>query len=286
MSDIAWLRAVDCSLLQSNAEDVDPLGQRLLQRLLELALFQHTTKARGSDALAKALLEEISAALRADQTTIWEAQPEGKARWSYLRRGGRPDPMSRQLLAEVLDREAGMSSGPAPGQPALVAACLSFTERPNRVLLVSRPREAFTKTELGYAIAAGHYLGLALEQGRAWDEARVKEERLEALVEIGRQMSQERETIPLLEHIAAKAAQLLRCERASIFLWDKARKELVGRPALGLPNGELRLPESTGVVGRVVQTGEAQIVDNVRADPGWDGAIDKASGFETDAGLV
>jgi Nif-specific regulatory protein len=252
------------------------MGQRLIQRLLELALYKH-----GSDELAKILLEEIASALRADQATIWEALPEAKARWSHARRGGRPDRVAPALLSEVLHREAGMNSAPAVNQPASLAACLSYTDQPNRVLVVSRPRESFTPAELEYVVAAGHYLGLALERARAWDQMRDKEERLEALVEIGRQMAAERETVPLLEHIAAKAAQLLRCERASIFLWDKARKELVGRPALGLPNGELRLPESSGVVGRVVQTGEVQMVDNVRADPGWDGAIDKASGFQT-----
>jgi transcriptional regulator with GAF, ATPase, and Fis domain len=276
MSDPTWLRAAECPLLQPNAEAVDPAGQRLIQRLLELALCK-----QGSDDLAKLLLEEIASALRADQATIWEALPEAKARWSHLRRGGRPDRVPQALLGDVLNREAGMSSGPAANQPALLAACLSYTDQPNRVLVVSRPRESFTTAELEYAVAAGHYLGLALERARAWDQMRDKEERLEALLEIGRQMAGERETVPLLEHIAAKAAQLLRCERASIFLWDKARKELVGRPALGLPNGELRLPESSGVVGRVVQTGEVQMVDNVRADPGWDGAIDKASGFQT-----
>ena len=276
MSDISWLRAVDCPLLQPGADDVDPAAQRLIQRLMEIALFR-----RGSDALAKAMLEEVAAALRADQATIWEIHEDAKPRWFRLRRGTKPDAVSRTLLTEVLDREAGMVSGPTAAQPALAAACLSFTDRPNRVLLVSRPREAFTSVELEYVVAAGHYLGLALEQGRAWDELHDKQERLEALVEIGRQMAQERETIPLLEHIAAKAAQLLRCERASIFLWDKARKELVGRPALGLPNGELRLPENTGIVGRVIEQGAPQIVDNVDADAGWDAAIDKSSGFKT-----
>jgi transcriptional regulator with GAF, ATPase, and Fis domain len=270
-----WLRAVDCPLLQPGAEGAEPLGQRLVQRLLELAL-----PAFGSDESAKSLLEEIGAALRADQATIWEAFPEWKPRWSHLRRGARPE-SAPPLLGEVLDRAAGVSAPPSDRQPAVVAACLSFTERPNRVLTVSRPREAFTKAELEYVVAAGHYLGLALERAHAWDRARENEERLEALVEIGRQMAQERETVPLLEHIATKAAQLLRCARASIFLWDKARKELVGRPALGLPNGELRLSDTTGVVGRVVQSGEVQIVDNVGADAGWDAAVDKASGFQT-----
>ena len=172
MPDIAWLRAVDCSLLQPSAEQVDPLAQRLIQRLMEIALFH-----RGSDALAKAMLEEIAAALRADQAVIWELQPEAKARWFHLRRGAKPDAAARPLLTEVLDRESGMSSAAGAGQPALAAACLSFTERPNRILLVSRPRDAFSGAELEYVVAAGHYLGLALEQGRAWDELRDKEER-------------------------------------------------------------------------------------------------------------
>jgi hypothetical protein len=38
MSDLVWLRDVDCPLLQPSAEDVDPLSQRLVQRLLEMAL--------------------------------------------------------------------------------------------------------------------------------------------------------------------------------------------------------------------------------------------------------
>jgi Nif-specific regulatory protein len=104
---------------------------------------------------------------------------------------------------------------------------------------------------------------------------------MQTLVAISQQLVEERETIPLLEHIAAQAATLLHCERASIFVWDQARKELVGRPALGLPNGELRIPDGTGVVGKVVHTGQVQQVDDVRQDPNWHAGVDKSSGFQT-----
>lgn len=276
MSAPTWLRAVDCPLLQPQANDVDPMAQRMLQRLLELALFKN-----GSDELARALLEEIAAGLRADQASIWEAAPDWQPRWSHIRPGAKAAAPPRPLLGEVLDREAGASVPAAGNQPAFLASCLSFVDRPNRVLLVARPRDAFAKVELEYAVAAGHYLGLVLERARTWDLAREKEERLEALVAIGRQMTLERETVPLLEHIAAQAAKLLRCERASIFVWDKGRKELVGRPALGLPGGELRLPEATGVVGKVILSGQPHIVANVRDDPAWSPDTDKASGFQT-----
>jgi Nif-specific regulatory protein len=278
MNETLWLKAGDCALLQPNDESADPLSLRLVQRLLELSIAQ-----QGSDRLAQAMLEEAAATLRADQAAVLEASPEWAARWQHTRRGARPpgDNWPRGLLGEVLDREAGASQPPLPGQPAYLAACLSYTDRPNRVLLLARPREPFSREELAYAVAAGHYLGLGLERARAWDEERDLIDRLQALVAISRQLVEQRETVPLLEHIAGQAARLLGCERASIFLWDQARNELVGRPALGIPGGELRIPDDKGVVGQVMQTGQVVQDDHVEQNPAWNPQIDAASGFHT-----
>lgn len=277
MASTLWLRASDCPLLQTDAEGADPLGLRLLQRLLELSLMK-----QGSDDLPSILLEEVGAALRADGSAIVEAMPQWQVRWQFLRRGGKKfGNLPMPLLGEVLDRQAGAAQPPAQDQPAYLAACLSYTDRPNRVLLVVRPREDFERLELEYVVAAGHYIGLTLERSLAWREQQENQKRLEALVAISRQLAQERETVPLLEHIAKQAAVLLGCERASIFIRDRDRQQLVGRPALGLPGGELRIAEDTGIVGHVVRTGQAAQVDDVQADPSWSPAIDKASGFQT-----
>jgi transcriptional regulator with GAF, ATPase, and Fis domain len=266
-----WVRALDCSLLQPQG-DADPAALRLVQRLLEIALVQ-----TGGEASAAVLLEEIAAALRADAAAVWEAAPDWKRLSQHVKPGTRVnlDAVPRPLLSEVLDREAGVA------QEHLLAACLSFVDRPNRVLTIHRPREPFDKLDLEYAVAAGHYLGVALERVRAGEQARDLEERLRALLAITRQLGQQPDTAALLEHIAEQAAKLLHCERASIFLWDRSRQELVGRPALGLPGGELRIPENTGVVGKVVREGTVAIVNNVRDDPAWAPAVDQKSGFAT-----
>src|SRR5262245_29028288 len=96
-----WLRAADCALLQPEAE-ADALALRLAQRLLELALVR-----QGSDDTAKTMLEEIGAAVRADQALLCDAVPSWHARWHWSKRGPRPaaDSLPRDLLAEVLDRE-------------------------------------------------------------------------------------------------------------------------------------------------------------------------------------
>ena len=277
MADTLWLQAQDCPLLQSDA-DADALSLRLVQRLLELGLIP-----QGTDGLVQTMLEEIAGVLRADQAGVLEATPEWHVRWKHVRRGARPlgDALPRTLLGEVLDRTSGVSQPAGSGSPAFVAACLSYVERPNRVLLATRPREPFSRAELEYVVAAGHYLGTGLEHARAWDERARTTQRLEALVTIGRQLVEERETVPLLEHIAEQATRLLDCERASIFLWDKGRNELIGRPALGVPGGELRVPDNAGVVGKVLETGQVCQSDEASADPSWNAQVDASSGFKT-----
>jgi Nif-specific regulatory protein len=264
--------------LQPDPEAADPLSLRLVQRLLELGLVQQDVAG-----LAGALLEEVAGVLRADLAAVAEAPPPWQLRWQYLRRGARPpgDALPRTLLAEVLDREAGAAKPPAGGSPAYLAVCLSYVGRPNRVLLVARPREPFSRAELEYGVAAAHYLGAGLERAAAWDERTTALERLEALLAIGRQLIEHRETVPLLEDIARQAGRLLHCQRASIFLWDRARKELVGRPALGMEGGELRVPDDAGVVGRVVQSGQVLQVDDTRADRSWNPEVDTDTGFQT-----
>jgi Nif-specific regulatory protein len=279
MADTLWLRAADCPLLQPDADPgaADLALLRRLQRLLELSLPR-----QGSARLAPALLEAVACAFDADLAAVVEAAPAWQVRWQHVRRGARPPAgLPTVLLGEVLDRGGGAARDPGDGQPALLAARLGASREANCALLVARPREPFGRAELHYGVAAAHYAGLALEGALAWDERLETQERLEALVAIGRQLAEQRDTASLLEHIADQASRLLRCERASIFLWDQARRELVGRPALGLPGGELRIPEDAGVVGKVVQTGEPQLVEDVRADPAWNARVDDQSGFRT-----
>src|SRR5579862_1797940 len=283
MTAPVWLRPADCALLQGDTDRVSPVALRLVQRLLEIPL-----RHQGCDALAKAALEEIVSAVRAEHAAILEATPHWSARWQHGRRAVRAgESWPTTLLGDVLDKEAGVAVpvatpvANAPGSPAVLAVCLGYRQRANRVLLVSRPGEDFQPIELEFGLAAGYYLGLALEAASVFDEQREIQERLQALVAIGQQLALQRETVPLLEHIAEQAVKLLRCERASIFLWDQGRKELVGRPALGLPGGELRLPDDAGVVGKVLSTGQVVQVDDVRADSAWNAKVDTKSGFQT-----
>jgi len=85
---------------------------------------------------------------------------------------------------------------------------------------------------------------------------------------------------PLLVQMAEAATRLLGADRASIFLWDKPNKTLVGRPALGVEGGELRIADDSGIVGQVVQTGEPRRVAAGDASE-IDRQVDTKLGYET-----
>jgi len=90
----------------------------------------------------------------------------------------------------------------------------------------------------------------------------------------------------LLQDIAQAATRLLRCDRASIFLWDKAARELVGHPALGMEGKPLRIADDKGLAGAVLKSLQPRRWD--RSDPHdeVDRRVDSSSGYRTDSLLA
>ncbi|MCI0333233.1 MAG: sigma-54-dependent Fis family transcriptional regulator [Planctomycetes bacterium] len=105
-------------------------------------------------------------------------------------------------------------------------------------------------------------------------------ERLRTILAITQDWQQTNEMETLLVRMAEAATRLFDCDRASIFLWDKPNKTIVGRPALGIQGGELRLLDDVGIVGQVIQTGEPRRV-SMRDAREIDRAVDKKTGYRT-----
>jgi len=77
-----------------------------------------------------------------------------------------------------------------------------------------------------------------------------------------------------------KLAVLLNAERSSLFLVDG--DELVLKVAENLEEmGEIRFPVGAGIAGAVAQGGESIRIDDAYADPRFNRAVDKQTGFRT-----
>lgn len=235
-------------------------------------LLWHASQAEDQPTYLAATLPVLSSAVGGDAIVLTAAQA---GQWIALAQAGTTLPLPVDLLAEVMDRESGTTEGPWAALP------LRWQPDPAQALALHcpaavNPRKALVT--LG-AVMPVFQEGLAAVTDRAQNRRRIR--RLEAILDIANQWNRTRELEPLLVQMAEAATRLLGADRASIFLWDRRRRTLVGRPALGIKSGELRIPDDRGVVGRVIQTGQALRVDAATDPTLIDRQVDAQTGYRT-----
>lgn len=198
-----------------------------------------------------------------------------EGRWSPVAQSGRRRTLPEQLLADSLDRDSPLASDD------WIVAPLAAGTAPAQAIVVHIPPEANPTKALAGLTDLLPVLreGLAAVGARHHDRRRAR--RLETILEITNQWNRTREVQPLLMKMAEAATRLLGADRASIFVWDRRRHELVGRPALGVAEGELRIPDNRGVAGQVIQSGEARRVDTATQSDDIDRHVDAQLGYET-----
>ncbi len=244
----------------------------LLEPVLEMLVEQAGLEAR-ADLLAQALPRLANLvgsrflALTVVQRGVWSVLESVPAT-------GSGEGLPHALLADVLDREQTTSQGPWLAAPLL-------TRAESGQLLTARFESSPTASTSSRFDALAAALGIALEQVEQRQREQRRVRRLEAILEIAGQWNQNLETESLLTQMAEASTRLLGAERASIFLWDRSRRLLVGRPALGVEDGELRIPDDAGVVGQVVQSGEPRRVDAQSRSDGINRQVDQKLGYQT-----
>jgi putative ABC transport system ATP-binding protein len=79
-----------------------------------------------------------------------------------------------------------------------------------------------------------------------------------------------------------RVGQLLDAERASLFLVDVERQQLVLRVSEDAPDGDpVRIPLASGIAGAAAASGKAVRVADAYADPRFNRAVDAQTGFRT-----
>jgi transcriptional regulator with GAF, ATPase, and Fis domain len=195
-------------------------------------------------------------------------------RWNAVTESAAPRALPVELLAEALDREAvrlqgGWAVGPLSSRAGTSEALV--VQWPS-----APPPDALARLESLLPLVREALLSV---RTRHQQLGRIR--RLETILEIASQWYQTREIEPLLVQMAEAATRLLKADRASIFLWDRANRCLIGRPALGVKGGELRVADDRGVVGRVLQSGEPVRVDAATQPDAIDRSVDTQLRYRT-----
>ena len=234
--------------------------QAFLQRILE-----QSGRCDGVQAFAERALAFAQESLGCEAIALAQATPPD---WQILACAGvSPQQVPVNLAAEALDIESVVNDG------AWHAAALSK----RFALLVRADLEQDSLVQLQAALSE------ALQVVHSQEQRIRRIRRLERILDITHTWGQTDCMESLLQKMAEAATELLEADRASIFLWDKPKKTLVGRPALGMEDSELRIPDDMGVVGQVVQTGETR-----RVSPGSDEdqisrTVDEETGYQTES---
>ncbi len=116
-----------------------------------------------------------------------------------------------------------------------------------------------------------HNAGMTIGDGLHEDIARI--------VRVCMALGSERDLDRLLTLILREACALVRADRASLFLVDQQRGELVTRIAQGVD--EIRLPLGRGIAGIVAITGTLINIPAAYADARFDPENDRRSGYQT-----
>jgi HD-GYP domain-containing protein (c-di-GMP phosphodiesterase class II) len=130
------------------------------------------------------------------------------------------------------------------------------------------------------AADSGASFGASLEPDRRLAE-------YEMLFEVGIKLSGTLDPTTVLEMALEQAEQVCQAETSSIWELDEERRDLFFHVVRGRAAGAIRgmrLPLGEGIVGSVALSGEAEVVNDVAADPRWHG--DPSGAFQTRAILT
>ncbi len=226
-------------------------------------------------------LPEIATNFAVQWVAVFSRSPE----WETVGQWGRHnvEELPFRALEDVLDRESALflSGVAGSGGPAwnLLVVPLSSERVANHLLILGGT--SLSVDSLPGGLLVGRALVSCLAVCAEQDCAMRRSQRLGSVLEIATSIARVRETQPLLEQIASEATQLLDCDRASIFIWDRDHEQLVACPALGVEGGTLRVSDKAGLVGEALHTGRTIRVDDTYRDPRFNQQVDKDSGYKT-----
>lgn len=186
--------------------------------------------------------------------------------------------------------ESRLASGSALAIQSMYCLPLAIDAHPVGVVQVFNPARANVddrETPLLLQIVGNTMAGL-IEKARLIDEAQQREARQHALLEIQAMLTTTLDRNELLHLIMENARRLMNVEATSV--WELITDDETGEQHLqshvatgdhgALVTG-IRVPFGQGIIGRVVETGAAMLVEDVEHDTRHYQAVDEKSGFQT-----
>ena len=115
--------------------------------------------------------------------------------------------------------------------------------------------------------------------GPSYDVLLRRLQKLQALLEVAKNMAVRRELFELMQLVIQEAVTVADADRGSVWLLDRDHEQLYTYVAQGVE--PLRIPMSAGIVGAVAMSGRSLKVPDAYADPRFDRHQDEVTGYRT-----
>lgn len=165
---------------------------------------------------------------------------------------------------------------------AVVGVDLTLAEFERRLAPIHRATVAITIAGTLASLLIGLGLWWSYRRSNAMQQLGRQLNNVNALLNVSKVLGSNIGVDNLLRVIVAKTTAVMRAERSSLFFYDRGRRSLIGRVTEGSEAGtEFVIPDSRGIAGRVARSGQIANVPEPKADPDFDDAYDRKSGFVT-----
>jgi adenylate cyclase len=149
------------------------------------------------------------------------------------------------------------------------------------VQVINKHGGAFTPEDETLFRAFTYQTAIAVENFHLYQRIVTSHEKMAILLDVATSVTQTLNLDALIAKVVAKISEVLHAERSSLLLLDPQTDELWSKQAEGIDGMEIRFPSTAGLAGHVVYTGRVLNVRDAYADPRFNPAFDRATGFLT-----
>src|SRR3989454_1138630 len=147
--------------------------------------------------------------------------------------------------------------------------------------MLNRKNGEFTAEDLRLLEAMTRQTAITLRNHQFVESMKVSREQEMKFLDLLADITSDFDLNAMLSKIVREAANMLRADRATLFLNDEKKNELFSRVAMGDKVGEIRLPNHLGIAGAVFTSGETVNIPYAYADLRFNPAFDKKTGYFT-----
>jgi adenylate cyclase len=257
------------------------------------------------DKLLQLIMERTSRIMNADRSTLFVVDRAAGQLWSKVAQGvdvqeirfpigagiagtvartgetvNIPDAYADPRFNQEIDRQTGYRTRtilcmPIRDAAGTITAVLQVLNKHGS------PDAAFDAEDEELLRAFASQVAIAIRNAEQMEQIERRRVVSEVLLEVMKSFASELDVDALLTKIMSRMAEAMNADRSTLFLVDRKRNEIWSKVAQGAGLAEIRVPIGQGIAGTVAATGEIINIPDAYADPRFNQAIDRRTGYHT-----